>query len=71
MSLTQPKRHMSKLIKETACKQYAKDAVKRLRPAWNADRVSGDFMEGLNSAVRRLIDEKIKQHPTVGKTLTW
>ena len=59
------------LINKTHVKKYTLDAVARLRPALvsKLTRVSGDVYEEAEYKVRKMIDDLVLRHPSVGKTI--
>lgn len=58
------------LINKKAVKVLALDARKRLRPSWNSNRVSGEFLENAEAALKRWVEDRVRSHPSVGKTIT-
>jgi hypothetical protein len=58
-----------KYINAKACREFALEAAKVHRPAHPFERVSKEFLDQLNCEVRNLIVSKIRNHPSVGKTI--
>lgn len=58
------------LLNKAHVKHYAKLRGPELRNGWTFNRVSGEFVSQLNYKVQRIIDQAIKSHRSVGKTLT-
>lgn len=58
-----------KLINAVSCRKAALETAAAIRPANKFTRVSGAFLEDLNTVVIMRIREKVKSHPSVGKTL--
>ena len=57
------------LINQSAVKKYCLRRAQILRPGHEFNRVSKDFLHNLDLDVQNLIDKKLKQLPSVGKTI--
>ena len=58
-----------KFINAKACRDFALEAAKVHRPAHPFERVSKEFLEQLNNDIRNLIISRVRNHPSVGKTI--
>ena len=57
------------LINQKHVKDFTLHQAKALRPFHPFTRVSRDFMERIDAAVRRAVVNEIKSHPSKGSTL--
>jgi len=58
------------LINKKACKEFALKWAKEQRRGWTPTRVSGQYLDDINSKIRLLIQGSINSHRSVGKTIT-
>ena len=58
------------LTSPTNIKKFAKERVKTLRPHWPMKQVSQEFLDACETHMRLFIEDRIRNHPTMGKTLT-
>ena len=59
------------LINSAACKEFALKWAQENRQGWNPQRVSGQFLDDLNTKMRTTIQGAIAHHPSVGKTIKY
>lgn len=57
------------LINKKAVREYTLAQVKQLRPHHPFERVGSSFIDRIEGAVRNVIVQEIKTHPSKGKTL--
>src|SRR4030042_846244 len=60
---------INNLINKKACKQLALQWAKDNRKGWMPTRVSGVFLDDLDTKVRLLITSAVAKHRSVGKTI--
>jgi len=60
---------MSRLVNRTEVKRYLLDRARHLRPALGMRRVSNEAVHSLESKLRLMADELIRQHPSMGRTI--
>lgn len=60
---------MKSLLNRHGVKALALRRAQALRPTWNPTRVSDTFLDSLETAVMQAVDARIKQAPSLGKTL--
>jgi hypothetical protein len=60
---------MSRLVNRAEVKRYLLDRARLLRPALGMKRVSKEAVHILESKLRLMADELIRQHPTMGRTI--
>ena len=60
---------MSRLVNRTELKRYLLDRARLLRPALGMKRVSNAAVYRLESKLRLMADELIRQHPSMGRTI--
>ena len=60
---------MNRLVNRTRVKRYLLDRARHLRPALGMKRVSNEAVQSLESKLRLMADELIRQHPTMGRTI--
>jgi len=60
---------MAKVLNRKACKDYALQVSSNHRQG-KFNRVSKQFLDDLEFKVMNLIFKSVKEHPTVGKTIT-
>ena len=60
---------MSRLVNRTEVKRYLLDRARLLRPALGMKRVSNEAVNSLESKLRLMADELIRQHPSMGRTI--
>jgi hypothetical protein len=60
---------MSCLVNQAAMKRYLLDRAQMLRPALGMKRVSNEAVHILESRLRMMADELIRQHPSMGRTI--
>ena len=60
---------MSRLVNRAEVKRYLFDRARLLRPALGMKRVSNEAVNSLESRLRMMADELIRQHPCVGRTI--
>ena len=60
---------MSRLVNRTEVKRYLLERARLLRPALGMKRVSNEAVNSLESRLRMMADELIRQHPCVGRTI--
>ena len=60
---------MSRLVNRTEVKRYLLDRARLLRPALGMKRVSNEAVQSLESKLRLMADELIRQHPSMGRTI--
>ena len=58
------------IIGPRQARSYALDQAKRLRPTWGPTRFSADCIPWLEAEIRRMIRQRLREHPTMGKTIT-
>lgn len=61
---------MASLINKARVRQIALELAKKERPAWGPTRVSHNFLAVVEAQVRIFVAERVRQHPSKGKTLT-
>jgi hypothetical protein len=59
-----------KLICASKCKRHALEMAKQIRPANKFTRVSEDFLVACEANLRAFIANRVRSHPSIGKTLT-
>jgi len=57
------------LINRKACKDLTLRWAQANRTGWSPTRVSGQFLDDVNTKVRLLIQGAVQKHRTVGKTV--
>jgi hypothetical protein len=60
---------MSRLVNCTRVKRYLLERARLLRPALGMKRVSNEAVHSLESKLRLMADELIRQHPSMGRTI--
>jgi hypothetical protein len=60
---------MSRLVNRAEVKRYLLDRARLLRPALGMKRVSNEAVQSLDSKLRLMADELIRQHRTMGRTI--
>jgi hypothetical protein len=60
---------MSRLVNRTEVKRYLLERAKLMRPALGMKRVSNEAVNSLESRLRMMADELIRQHPSMGRTI--
>ncbi len=60
---------MSRLVNRTRVKRYLLERARHLRPALGMKRVSNEAVQSLESKLRMMADELIRQHPSLGRTI--
>ena len=60
---------MSRLVNRTEVKRYLLERAQLLRPALGMKRVSNEAVHSLESRLRLMADELIRQHPSLGRTI--
>ena len=60
---------MSRLVNRTEVKRYLLERARLLRPALGMKRVSNEAVHSLESRLRMMADELIRQHPSLGRTI--
>ena len=60
---------MSRLVNRAEVKLYLLDRARLLRPALGMKRVSNEAVQSLDSKLRLMADELIRQHRTMGRTI--
>jgi hypothetical protein len=60
---------MSRLINRSEVKRYLLARAQMLRPALGMKRVSNEAVQRLESKLRLMADELIRQHPSMGSTI--
>jgi hypothetical protein len=60
---------MANLINRAECKRFALKRANEMRRGWLPTRVGGQFLDDLECKVMRIIQESVKRHRTVGKTI--
>ena len=60
---------MNRLVNRTSVKRYLLERARQLRPALGMKRVSNEAVHSLESKLRLMADELIRQHPSMGKTI--
>jgi len=60
---------MSRLVNRTEVKRYLLERAQLLRPALGMKRVSNEAVNSLESRLRTMADELIRQHPSLGRTI--
>ena len=60
---------MSRLVNRAEVKRYLLDRARLLRPALGMKRVSNEAVLSLESKLRLMADELIRQHPSMGRTI--
>ena len=60
---------MSRLVNRTEVKRYLLERAQLLRPALGMKRVSNEAVQSLESKLRLMADELIRQHPSMGRTI--
>lgn len=59
-----------KLTSPSNIKKFCLEERKRLRPAWQADRVAASVYEQAEAHMRVWLRDRIQAHPTKGSTIT-
>lgn len=57
------------LINRAHCKDFALKWAQENRRGWQPTRISGKFLDDLNTKLRMTIQSAISHHPTVGRTI--
>lgn len=57
------------LTSPTKIKRLALDTAKACRPQAGFTRVSKEFTDAIEAAARAAVVDRVKRHPSVGKTL--
>ena len=60
---------MSRLVNRAEVKRYLLDRAQMLRLALGMKRVSNEALQSLESKLRLMADELIRQHPSMGRTI--
>ena len=60
---------MSRLVNRSEVKRYLLARARLLRPALGMKRVSNEAVQSLESKLRFMADELIRQHPSMGSTI--
>jgi hypothetical protein len=60
---------ISRLINRAEVKRYLLDRARLLRPALGMKLVSNEAVQSLESKLRLMADELIRQHPSLGSTI--
>ncbi len=60
---------MSRLVNRAEVKRYLLERAQVLRPALGMKRVSNEAVHILESKLRLMADELIRQHPSMGRTI--
>ncbi len=60
---------MSRLVNRAEVKRYLLDRARLLRPALGMKQVSNEAVLSLESKLRLMADELIRQHPSMGRTI--
>ncbi len=60
---------MSRLVNRAEVKRYLLERAQVLRPALGMKRVSNEAVHSLESRLRLMADELIRQHPSLGRTI--
>jgi len=60
---------MSRLVNRAEVKRYLLDRTRLLRPALGMKQVSNEAVLSLESKLRLMADELIRQHPSMGRTI--
>ena len=60
---------MSRLVNRAEVKRYLLDRARLLRPALGMKRVPNEAVQSLESKLRLMADEMIRQHPSMGRTI--
>lgn len=58
------------LTSPTNIKKFARERAATLRPHWPMKQVSKEFLDACETHMRLFIEDRIRNHPTLGKTLT-
>lgn len=58
-----------KLLNKKAVREYCLNKVKYVRPGHEFTQVSAEFIRHLELDLENVIDRKLKQLPSVGKTI--
>ena len=60
---------MSRLVNRTEVKRYLLERARLLRPTLGMKRVSNEAVHSLESRLRLIADELIRQPPSLGRTI--
>ena len=60
---------MSRLVNRSEVKRYLLDRSQMLRPVLGMRHVSDEAVQSLESKLRLMADELIRQHRTMGRTI--